>query len=336
MLPLRSLLAPVSPTPGFRSFAAAAVLALLVLAPSPPVHAALDQSAISNVSGFIGAYAGLQNGSNPDAGGDLETAYLASDFLFDEVVFATGGGSASASQSYSGALGTNSASGMAQAGTVRFQAQNVASNQGFAGSMVHAGWNDAITLSHPTLNGIDGVWLFDIDVSGSFAATGFAGSARVELSAYKDNLQLRKNQGPFDPGASDPISTDRQQAQWGISSAPNGSRSVSDTVTFAVPFTFGEAFTLGVYSFASAGKRSSSAVPGTSTANADFLSTVSWGGTNDVLVSGSPVGGFSIGAASGIDWLAAVPEPHIPSGLLLLALVGACALRPLSSAAPQR
>jgi len=273
--------------------------------------ASYSQADISAPGGFISAFAGLQNGSSPWAGSNYATAYSAADLVLNEQTFATG--SASASASYSVGDNTNSAQGTVGFGKIAFGASNSASNVDFSAGALNGGWVDSHLFSAPGLAGQAGLWIFTLDISGTMAATGFAGLAQFHVTGYKDGFQLMLN-AQFDPGNSDPISTDRQAAQWGLATSAAGesfSRTIDDTVTFAVPFTWGTEFDLGIFAAARAGKRSSSGVPGISTADLDFLHTLTWGGTVGVFANGVEVFDYTQISGSSIDWSVptAVPVP---------------------------
>lgn len=298
------------------------VMCMAAGAVSLPAAAALSQAGIVAPGGFISAYAGLGNGSSPWPGSDYASAYNATDMVLNEQTFASG--TATASSNYSGTLGTNSSTGYVTFGALGYSAANSASNSGFALGAANGGWTDSILISDPALNGQSGIWMFQIDASGSLAVSGFAGAASFQVTGYKNGSQLMLN-SYFDNGNSDAISTDRQAAVWGIASYGNSdSRTVSDTVTFAVPFTWGTSFNLGIYAAGQAGKRSSSGVAGISTSELNFMNTLLWGGTSCMLYNGSCVTGYSITSGSGTNWdmayASAVPVPSavwlFGSGLL--------------------
>jgi len=93
---------------------------------------------------------------------------------------------------------------------------------------------------------------------------------------------------------------------------------VTDTAPFAVPFTWGAPFTLGVYATARAALRSSLTTgPNESTVN--FASTATWGGIGSVYHNDQPVADYAVDSASGTDWRLPhpVPEPGTLSALVL-------------------
>ena len=301
-----------------------AALAALVLLLPLQVFAAFSIGDVTSPGGFITSYAGIGGGFTPGTGLDQSGVY--SSLATDETLF-TAAVPGFAAIGYSDAIATNSANGYASFGALGFSASNNGANSHFSQGQVNGGWTDSLTITSPGLNGQAGVWLAPVDVSGFMQVAGFAGSASFVVQAFIDGQGLKKSDAPgFDQGGSDPLATDFQLARWGVSSfGSHASRTVTgDTVTFAIPIVFGQSFDLGIYALATAGMRSSSGVPGNSTASTDFLNTLLWGGGGTVLHGGSPVGAFSIGSASGTDWAVAGAPVPLPAPLLLLGC--ACAL----------
>lgn len=268
--------------------------------------------------GFIQACAGPATpGSAPWPGDDFTALFTAPGSDVDEQAF-TGSSSASASAQYSAPSYANSASGQTGFGYASLVADNNAPNSSqFAAANANGGWSDFITVSHPSLNGQTGFMQFTLDANGTLFASGFAGSASLTVTGYKDSAQLQQN-GFFSPGNSDPIGTDRQYGHWAIATygnPPTDGKTVDGTVTFAVPITFGTPFKLGIYAAAKAGMRSSSGVPGNSTAQSHFGGAgLTWGGVTNVFHNGAPISGFTISSTSGTNWNGPIGPP-IPGDL---------------------
>jgi hypothetical protein len=167
------------------------------------------------------------------------------------------------------------------------------------------GWSEVFTITSPGLSGQTGYMQFMLDAKASLAATGATGSAQFQVTGYKDTTQLMINP-LWDPGDSDPISTSAQYGNWAIATFGDGEsagKAVNDAVTFAVPFTFGTPFKLGIYAKAVAGMRSSGFVPGIGTATVGFDDGLTWGGISAVYLENlTPVDGYTIVSGSGTDW----------------------------------
>ena len=123
---------------------------------------------------------------------------------------------------------------------------------------------------------------------------------------------------------------DYQNVEWEVSDNGPGqpnrldTLTVQQTVSFVVPFTFGQAFDLGLYAMATVGQTAQGGYPHTSGSRG-----IGWAGAGQVLVGGALLPQFALASASGIDYTqplaaAAVPEPASFALLLagLLALGG--------------
>ena len=301
-----------------------AMIIALMVAEVSHVQASWDQSSIGSPGGFI------QTGATGDGfgygiipGADMQNLFSDPGSDFHEQAF-SGAGLASQAATFSGGPITNSATGSASLGQVKMQADNTApNNSSFPGGRTNGGWKDTLTVvpNNPTQNGLPAHYVFTLDVSGFLSASGFAGSAGLGTAIYKDGVE--PDQEPFwDPGSSDPLSTDRQRAHWGVSSSPDVNRNFSSTVTLSVPITLGTPFELGVYGFGTAGMRSQSSVGGSSSSLLSVQNTINWGGTEGVFL-GDPVNDlleaqdYTLTSASGTDWRFAIPEPGSASLLLL-------------------
>jgi hypothetical protein len=263
----------------------------------------ISQATITSPGGFIqaGVYQSTCSCNLIPGAGMAATFGTGEDF--HELAF-SGMSSAQASAAFSGGGITNSASGTAEMGRARMMTSNTCPNSAsFAAGNTNGGWKETFTVSHPSLNGQAGFMVFQIRARGTMNATGFAGAASIQTTGYKDNLELSVDP-LFDPGNSDPTGSDRQRAQWGLASdvLPE-SRTVDGTVTMAVPITFGQSFTLGIYALAHSGQRSSSGAFGSSTGMLDFSGDgLTWNGITSVQSGGQPVSGHTVISATGIDW----------------------------------
>ncbi len=318
-----------------------AAAAVLVLSPLSAVAQTPTQAAIASPGGFVSSCAYSNAGSGFTPGSNLTTLFGAGNCNSD---FFSGSASASASRSYSATDAANSAWGSVALGAIHMSASNNASNgSNFAAAASNGGWSDFMTVDKAGLTGQAGIYYAKISVKGAFDAHGFAGSTSFTLSAYKNNAELMNNVPGFYPGSQiSPIGTDRQRANWGVAtygySWNDASAVINDEVIFAVPITFGQQFSLGIYGYASAGMRSSSGVPGNSTASMDFAHSILWDGVGGVRdAQGNLVTGYTLTSGSGKNWLmsmaAPVPEPETYASLLAgLALMAAVRRRKQPSA----
>jgi hypothetical protein len=252
--------------------------------------------------GFAQACAGPQTCGCGGWPGDDWTIYFGSGVVIEEHSFA-GSSSASADAAYSGGSTSNSCSGTAGMGYFKAHSSNNAPNNTFfPAAVANGGWSELFTVDSPGLSGQAGFMQFTLDVSGELFASGFAGSAAFSVTGYKDTGQLTIN-SLFDPGGSDLLGTDRQYGNWAIATyGSTDQKSVNDTVTFAVPITFGTQFKLGIYANSRAGMRSSSGVQGNSTADSNFDMGLTWGGVVAVYHGLTPIAEYTITSATGTDW----------------------------------
>lgn len=304
------------------------------------VEAGPSQSSVASPGGFVTACASPSgSGSGFWAGSDLTTLFPAGTCLSNSF---SGSGAASADKSYTGTLPggpvANQATGSVALGQIHMAATNDAPNSSsFASADANGGWTEKqMKTSTPALNGQPGVLVADIKVTGTLEAQGFAGSTGFQVAAYKDGALIRGNIPGFDDGTqSDGVGQPwYQNAQWSVATYGGSEnyafKTVNDTVLFAVPIIFGQAFDLGIYAYAHAGMRSASAVPGNSTATLGFSHTLSWAGVAGVYDGNNNlVLSYTLTGASGKDWtIAAIPEPETWAMLLAgLALVGSISRR---------
>jgi len=285
---------------------AAGALALLSFVSSG--HAALSQSNLIAPGGFV------QSGVTPVGQGFFLNVGSDFEILYNDAVdvFSEGSFSGIGTVTRSTAQANRASTGTVSMGQIRLTANSTSPNQGFANGGVHGGFKENFTIATSS-PGTTGWMLVDVLVSGSASAAGFAGRAGFKVGAFKDDLVLLNDNPHWDNGNSDPGAAGLQQGQWRVSTFASGtsdSRVVSDMITFAVPITFGDGFTFGIYGFASAGKRSSSGVPGTSSASIDFGNTITWGGINAILdANGNEIANYTLTSDTGLDWTGVVPAP---------------------------
>jgi hypothetical protein len=265
--------------------------------------ASLSQAVIASPGGFVQAgafsqtcacivYPGIDVGS---AFGPWQD--------FHEQAF-SGASSAQEVASYSGGGIANGATGTVGMGVLGMTANNTSPDASpFAAGVANGGWKETFTVNHPALTGQPGFMVFQIRARGSMHVEGLTGSSHLTTTGFKDNVELTDNP-LFDRGNADPVGGGFQRARWGVASfgLPDN-RVVDGTVTMAVPITFGQSFTLGVYAMAVCSQRSSGGAGGSSTATLDFSGQgVIWNGIVSVQASGSPVSGYTIISGTGINW----------------------------------
>jgi len=279
------------------------IVTLLTLT-SVSVNGAIDRTSIPVPGGFVQAgVSPIGQGFFLIVGSDFGILYDDPGDDFSEGSFA-GLGPISRSANASTPDSNGSSTAEVGMGIMRFVANNIAPNAGFGNAGAHGGFKENFLVSGGT-PGAQAWMLVDVSVEGTMEAAGFAGSTSVSLGAFKDDFELRANEPFWDNGNSDPISTDRQRAKWGVSTSSIGdvdSRIIDDMITFSVPITLGTTFDFGIYGFAVAGKRSSSGVSGSSSSSIDFGNTIAWIGAQVVDASGSPIAGATISGDSGFDW----------------------------------
>lgn len=266
--------------------------------------AGISQSTITAPGGFAQAGCYTITSGLIVPGADLATMGLGQSF--EEHSFA-GVSSCEASASYSGPPSTTNSATVAL-GVFRGRAyDSTLTTNPFPAGVCNGGWKEAFTVNNPALTGQGGFMTFQVKARGGLSATGDSGSALIELLSYKDNAVLQTNPY-FDPGNSDIVGTSQQYGRWGVAtylSVPFDSRNVNGTVTFSVPITFGQSFTLGVYARIYAGLRSSGGFGGiVSTGNADLSGAgVTWNGVATIRdAAGVEVSGSTVVSGSGIDW----------------------------------
>ncbi|MFO0836085.1 MAG: GC-type dockerin domain-anchored protein [Phycisphaerales bacterium] len=240
-------------------------------------------------------------GFNP--GDDISTQQSGADGDFDQSTFV--GGISSVASSYQGTYYDLSGDCAATLGAIRGHAYRASLNSAnFAGGYANGGWNDRLTVSHPSYAGQAGYVVFHVRVRASFHAAGFSGSSQISTCIWKNDAAVGLN-AYFDPADADSVGS-TQNLKWKLATyAGNASedRSIDSVVTFSVPITIGTQFKLGVFASAAGGQRSKSSVGGGSYSSLDFSSGgVTWDGVGGVYVNNQLITDYTISAQSGVDW----------------------------------
>jgi len=241
----------------------------------------------------------------------------------------TAGATAVKSGVANGDLYSATSTASAQPGLIKLQAGNSGSfNTPFSGGAATAGWNDGITL----LNGTgQGIWVFPIHVNGSLSANGLGAYSMASVAIYQNHAAVTANGATAAAfnlfhTLSDPIANgtvafgwDYEQVVFETSDYGPGHpqtlnhMTIDRTIFFAVPFTYGEEFTLGVWALDVAGETASGGPAVANQATVDLAQTIQWAGPGYVLLpNGSRGLQVEIRSASAFDYdgsASAVPEP---------------------------
>jgi hypothetical protein len=252
----------------------------------------------------------------------------------DQEPFATSAFS-SAANSQSGVFANNSWASASQGVIHLFSTSNESASTAFVGTVADAGWNDTVTITGGTGNGL---WNVQIFVHGELTADGgYASSAQLQVTAYKNQNRLGQTPGFYTAndswcsqfvapqcqwyGATEYSSIGYQDVVFSAYNADTGSNTypipttdkdvlINQVVTFQIPFTYGVSFELGIWADSFAGVGSSGAHPTDSTAN--IGNTLYWGGSTVLQAdgSGTPSTNFTATGLGGFDYNVAItPEP---------------------------
>ncbi len=210
------------------------------------------------------------------------------------------------------------------------------------------GWNDSLTLN------VSGIWVFPIDVNGTFISSGpggfgagylevfqngvdFEPDTQAQIPAYNTFLALNNTHN----GCPGPSSWSPEMVGWGVTDsnpALCSSTLTASTVFFAIPVTAGITFDLGIWASVEAGEVSAgnpaSNLP-QDTGSADLAHTFLWGGPGYVIEGdGQAHTDFTISSLSGSDYnvaaadTASTPEPSTEALFVLgMAAIGVAARR---------
>lgn len=286
-----------------------------------------SQGSVTLPGGYATACASQISSSSLLPGTDITAhfAQFAGQHACQSQTFAGAAGQAQATSAWVAPDLANSSAIQVQMGTIGFEARNDAPGGYtylFPVGVATGGWGDRLQVDLPGQEGQAAVWRFTMDVSG-LMDNASVGATHLELTAFKDRRELFNNVPGWDRGGSDPRGTELQRVGWGARYGAD--RAVQDVVTFAVPVTIGQVFDWGVFATLEAGASSYGAGLGRSTASADFSHTLQYGGSAGLWIGDEEVQGWTLAAASGIDWLATpVPEPGtwalMGAGLLITGL----------------
>lgn len=254
--------------------------------------------------------------------------------------------SASNSGSQNGHPFSNSASASGSTGTIKISASNSGSAAvTFPGAVANAGWNDQITITGGTGTGI---WIVPIQVNGQMDAVGSGASGAFEVAAYQNYNVLQPYGNSLNSTAFSQFnalnvthngtiysSWDFQMVAFGVTDyGPSDPASlqhltVDRVIYFAVPFTFGTPFELGIYAEVGAGERAAGGSTIQNSTQLDFSHTITWDGKGVVIpTGGTSTTDFNIASASGFDYSRGVnsPVPEPSAGVALALGLGTLGL----------
>jgi hypothetical protein len=212
-------------------------LAGALLLTLPAAQAGPSQGSISPFGGYASACASQISRSSPLPGTDITAhfAHFPGKYACQSQTFATAAGVAHAEAAWTAPDLANQSAIDVRMGTIAFAAQNNAPGgytyQGPVG-VASGGWGDRLRADLPGQAGQAAVWRFTVDVSGFMQNEQF-GATYLELTSFKDHLELRNNVPGFDRGGSDARATERQRVGW--SARYGDDRTVFDVKSLAEP-----------------------------------------------------------------------------------------------------
>lgn len=291
------------------------------------LHAAPRHQDVTGPGGFMSSCAAPSTSSSGGAGTDITGGFATGHCTS---AYFSGNGTATTSDGYSAGGINNSTWGSVGIGHIHLRSANDSPNSAyFALATSNGGFEDRLTLNLPGQTGQTVYMLVDMSIDGSLAAAGFAGSSGISITAFRDVTQLSAYTPGYSIGNSDPFSRSTQSVSWSVASGPDVTRVISDGHwVFSVPVVVGTAFDLGIYAQAYSSQRSQSAYPGNSNSQLDFGNSVLVQGVSGLLVGGQLVTeGYTLTAASGLDWTQPLPVPEPATWALMLAGIGAVVVR---------
>ena len=139
--------------------------------------------------GYTQSAAGPTGGGSGNWAGEDLFPYFPGPLIPKEQSYLSGS-SASTSATFNGPAGsgtaTNSSNATAEMGSFNAVAfNNAPNNSSFAHAASTGGWSETFTISNPALTGQTGFMQFTLNVSGTLAATGFAGAASFDVTGTK-------------------------------------------------------------------------------------------------------------------------------------------------------
>ncbi len=243
---------------------------------------------------------------------------------------------------YFGRPYANSATATAAPGVIKLQSDNAGSSgDQFSGAGAQGGWNETFTPVGGVV-GTAGMAIIPIHVSGTMTASGLGASAQMEVGVFKNhnlvqpygNAQNAAAYSKFQALNTAFNSTLNQNSiavgsvlfGWDYEMKPYGavnygagdsltvsSLNIDEIVSFAIPVVWGTPFVLGTFAAVSTGEAASGGQLVMNTSTAQFGNTIYWAGGAYGLAAdgtGAPISGFSLIAASGLDYSESfVPEP---------------------------
>jgi hypothetical protein len=191
----------------------------------------------------------------------------------------------------------------------------------FPTGVAQGGWTDNLDFTKGQPAGTQGIFVFKVFVSGDLDATGFEARPGFTVTPYLNGNRVDLN-SQFDTLNPNPVigsleGLGYQSRIWFNPGEEFGpTLSVNGDVFFAIPFTFGTSFNLGLYAYTYASNNASGPSFTVNNNQSLFQNTIALDGIEEVLAgpSDTPVTGYTIQSASGLDYTVSqvpttVPEP---------------------------
>jgi len=234
--------------------------------------------------------------------------------------------------SVSAALLNGNAGALATVGLIQVNASNNSSpGVPFAGAAGYGGWNDELNMGNGSGTA---VWVIGVNVNGTIDASLPNGISRVGVNIYVNHNFLQPYGDPINGFAYNQLflplnggnvnggirnsailfSWDYQGVWYGADSSLTH-YDVNRTVYFAIPFTYGTPFELGIYAGGVSGQGASGEA---GSGSYDLAHTVTWAGNSYVVdQNGQMNPNFTVTSQSGFNYAATfVPEPATAGGMV--------------------
>jgi hypothetical protein len=289
---------------------------------------AVSQATLASGYSMVSSCSGINFGSFSQDGSAIGTSSATQSC--STVTSDTAGGTATTGTHSAGSVQghayANNSNATASVGTIHLYAENQGSTAtALSGSQAMAGWNDTITIAGGTGQGI---WTFGLAIDGMLASSGRGADTQFGIGIFKNHNAVQPYGAAINAAAFSlyqslnaagtagdlDANTDREliQARETDYGMPK-SLTVNQMVYFAIPFTYGTAFSLGIFAQVAAGESSSGPYYGENVAIADFAHTIGWAGKGYVAAADGSghATGFLLNSDSGFDYniAAGVPEP---------------------------